>query len=203
MSPTARWCSARLWCSRCGAAVRCLPSDWLKPAVARFDLGRAFEPSRSAAVTGCAHEVRADAVAAAGGTRVADYVTLAKPRLNLLVVASTMVGYVMGGGRHVGRAAAAADVRRHGAGRQWRIGVQSGLRTRRGRPDAPHAAAPNGGRAAEPARGADVRDRDLDRGPRAARDGRQRPRRLRRGGHPDQLRSRLHTAETCDVVLPP
>lgn len=30
--------------------------------------------------------------------RAADYVTLAKPRLNLLVVASAMVGYVMGGG---------------------------------------------------------------------------------------------------------
>ena len=39
------------------------------------------------------------AVAAVGGTRVADYVTLAKPRLNLLVVASAMVGYAMGGGR--------------------------------------------------------------------------------------------------------
>ena len=38
------------------------------------------------------------AVLAAGGTRTADFVTLAKPRLNLLVVASTMVGYVMGGG---------------------------------------------------------------------------------------------------------
>ena len=30
--------------------------------------------------------------------RTADFVTLAKPRLNLLVVASAMVGYVMGGG---------------------------------------------------------------------------------------------------------
>ena len=30
--------------------------------------------------------------------RAADYVTLAKPRLNLLVVASAIVGYVMGGG---------------------------------------------------------------------------------------------------------
>lgn len=38
------------------------------------------------------------AIAAAGGVHAADYVTLAKPRLNLLVVASTMVGYVMGGG---------------------------------------------------------------------------------------------------------
>jgi heme o synthase len=39
------------------------------------------------------------AVVATSGTRAADYVTLAKPRLNFLVVASTMVGYVMGGGR--------------------------------------------------------------------------------------------------------
>jgi heme o synthase len=41
----------------------------------------------------------AGAVAAADQRgRAADYVTLAKPRLNLLVVASAMVGYVMGGG---------------------------------------------------------------------------------------------------------
>jgi heme o synthase len=31
-------------------------------------------------------------------SRAADYVTLAKPRLNMLVVASTLAGYVMGGG---------------------------------------------------------------------------------------------------------
>ncbi|MGI8423955.1 MAG: heme o synthase [Chloroflexota bacterium] len=38
-------------------------------------------------------------VAAAGNPgRAADFVTLAKPRLNLLVVASTLAGYVMGGG---------------------------------------------------------------------------------------------------------
>ena len=41
----------------------------------------------------------AGAVAAADTRgRTADYVTLAKPRLNMLVVASAMVGYVMGGG---------------------------------------------------------------------------------------------------------
>jgi protoheme IX farnesyltransferase len=41
----------------------------------------------------------AGAIAMAGGrSRSADYVTLAKPRLNLLVVASTLAGYVMGGG---------------------------------------------------------------------------------------------------------
>ncbi|MBA2258959.1 MAG: protoheme IX farnesyltransferase [Acidobacteria bacterium] len=38
------------------------------------------------------------AVLTAGHARGADFLTLAKPRLNLLVVASTMVGYVMGGG---------------------------------------------------------------------------------------------------------
>ena len=37
-------------------------------------------------------------VVAEGRSRAADYVTLAKPRLNLLVVASTLVGYVMGDG---------------------------------------------------------------------------------------------------------
>ncbi|MBA3297160.1 MAG: protoheme IX farnesyltransferase [Acidobacteria bacterium] len=36
--------------------------------------------------------------AAHGRSRTADFVTLAKPRLNLLVVASTLAGYVMGGG---------------------------------------------------------------------------------------------------------
>lgn len=37
-------------------------------------------------------------VIAEGRSRAADYVTLAKPRLNLLVVASTLAGYVMGDG---------------------------------------------------------------------------------------------------------
>jgi heme o synthase len=37
-------------------------------------------------------------VIAEGRSRAADYVTLAKPRLNMLVVASTLAGYVMGDG---------------------------------------------------------------------------------------------------------
>jgi heme o synthase len=37
-------------------------------------------------------------VIAEGRTRAADYVSLAKPRLNMLVVASTLAGYVMGDG---------------------------------------------------------------------------------------------------------
>ena len=37
-------------------------------------------------------------VIVAGRSRAADFVTLAKPRLNMLVVASTLVGYVMGHG---------------------------------------------------------------------------------------------------------
>lgn len=41
----------------------------------------------------------AGAIAIAGGrSRAADYVTLAKPRLNMLVVGSTLAGYVMGHG---------------------------------------------------------------------------------------------------------
>ena len=40
-----------------------------------------------------------DVIAVAPAGRAADYVTLAKPRLNFLVVASTMLGYAMAGGR--------------------------------------------------------------------------------------------------------
>ena len=45
-------------------------------------------------------EVKAADTVVTGPTRArsADYVTLAKPRLNMLVVASAMVGFVMGGG---------------------------------------------------------------------------------------------------------
>ena len=47
--------------------------------------------------------MRANAVAMAGSaTRSRDYVTLAKPRLNLLVVASTLVGYAMAPGDALG-----------------------------------------------------------------------------------------------------
>nr|MDQ3421029.1 UbiA family prenyltransferase [Acidobacteriota bacterium] len=38
------------------------------------------------------------AVVADGRSRLADYVTLAKPRLNLLVVGSTLAGFAMGHG---------------------------------------------------------------------------------------------------------
>jgi len=47
--------------------------------------------------------VRTDAVAMTGSVaRSRDYVALAKPRLNLLVVASTLVGYAMGSGEPLG-----------------------------------------------------------------------------------------------------
>ena len=47
--------------------------------------------------------MRTDAVAMTGsGARCRDYVALAKPRLNLLVVASTLVGYAMGSGEPLG-----------------------------------------------------------------------------------------------------
>ena len=47
-----------------------------------------------------AAEVKAAAVLAAAHvpSRTSDFVTLAKPRLNMLVVGSTVAGYVMGGG---------------------------------------------------------------------------------------------------------
>src|SRR5262249_40604950 len=58
------------------------------------------------------HEpMKTDATAIAGAhTRSADFVALAKPRLNLLVVVSAMAGYVMGGGdaRNLWRLAAVA-----------------------------------------------------------------------------------------------
>ena len=47
--------------------------------------------------------MRTDAVAMTGSVaRSRDYVALAKPRLNLLVVASTLVGYAMGSGEPLG-----------------------------------------------------------------------------------------------------
>jgi len=47
--------------------------------------------------------VRTDAVAIpAAGARTRDYVALAKPRLNMLVVASTLAGYAMGDGEPLG-----------------------------------------------------------------------------------------------------
>jgi protoheme IX farnesyltransferase len=42
--------------------------------------------------------MRTTTAATVAGIRVADYAALAKPRLNLLVVASALAGYVMGGG---------------------------------------------------------------------------------------------------------
>lgn len=42
--------------------------------------------------------MRTTTAATVAGIRVADYTALAKPRLNLLVVASALAGYVMGGG---------------------------------------------------------------------------------------------------------
>src|SRR6185503_6805464 len=73
------------------------------------DRVRAAGPAHLAADAGAgtAHAggtlVRTDAVAMTGsGARSRDYVALAKPRLNLLVVASTLVGYAMGSGEPLG-----------------------------------------------------------------------------------------------------
>ena len=66
-------------------------------------------------------------------SRAADFVALAKPRLNLLVVVSAVAGYVMAQRRHARRVAAALHGRRHRARRRRRVGVQPGHRAR---PDA-------------------------------------------------------------------
>ncbi len=71
-----------------------------------------------------------------------DFVALAKPRLNLLVVASALAGYVMARRRHARRVAAALHCCRHRFGGGRRIGVQPGDRTRARRADAAHAPAP-------------------------------------------------------------
>ena len=42
--------------------------------------------------------MRGTAATTAAGTRASDFVALAKPRLNLLVVGSALAGYVMAGG---------------------------------------------------------------------------------------------------------
>ena len=51
-----------------------------------------------------------DVTAARSSTRVADYVALAKPRLNLLVVATSAAGYYLGSPSHVDAAAMASAV---------------------------------------------------------------------------------------------
>jgi protoheme IX farnesyltransferase len=59
--------------------------------------------------------MRTTTAATVAGIRVADYAALAKPRLNLLVVASALAGYVMGGGN-----------RQHAAAIVWTV-IGTGL----------------------------------------------------------------------------
>jgi heme O synthase-like polyprenyltransferase len=70
-----------------------------------------------------------------------DFVALAKPRLNLLVVASTLVGYAMADGEALGllRSAGCCSAR---ARRGRRVRVQPGARARSRRADARTRRAP-------------------------------------------------------------
>ena len=75
-------------------------------------------------------------------SRATDFVALTKPRLNLLVVATTAAGYYLGAGRASTTGALLHVVVRHRA-RRRRVGrLQSAARTARGRADGAHAHRP-------------------------------------------------------------
>ena len=83
-----------------------------------------------------------DAVA----TRLADYVALTKPRLNLLVVATSAAGYYLGATGALEPVADGGSGRGHGARGRRRGGAQPGLRARHRRADAADADAAAAGR---------------------------------------------------------
>ena len=66
------------------------------------------------------------AMAAAARSRTADFVALTKPRLNLLVVATTAGGYYLGAGPGANVLAPGPRHARHGARRRRVGGVQPG-----------------------------------------------------------------------------
>ena len=68
-----------------------------------------------------------------------DYVALTKPRLNLLVVATSAAGYYLGRRAPPSSSPMARSGRRHGARGRRRRGAESGLRARHRRADAAHA----------------------------------------------------------------
>ena len=134
-------------------------------------------------------------------SRPTDFVALAKPRLNLLVVVSAVAGYVMAERRYPRRVAAGVHDRRHRLRRGRRIRVQPDHRTRARRADAAHAPAADAGWAARDARRLDIRNRPERRGPG---DPRARSQPAQRGsGVPDDgvVCRRLHAAQAALVVL--
>ena len=76
---------------------------------------------------------------AARRRRVGDYIALTKPRLNLLVVATSAAGYYLGAPAAADLLPMAQAVAGHGARRRRRGGAESGVRARHRRADAPHA----------------------------------------------------------------
>ena len=73
--------------------------------------------------------------------RAGDYVTLAKPRLNMLVVATTLAGYYMAAPAGRGWLLLVHTLVGHRAGRQRGVGLQPAARDRVGRQDAADARA--------------------------------------------------------------
>ena len=79
--------------------------------------------------------------------RLRDYVMLAKPRVVVMVMAVTAVGYYLGPARRAGLAAPAAPRTGNGLGCWRHLGPECLRRAHRGRHDEPHrAAAPADGR---------------------------------------------------------
>ncbi len=131
------------------------------------------------------------------GRRAADYVALAKPRLNLLVVASSAAGYYLGSPAAPELTPMAAGGLRYRAG-GWRSGgPEPGVRARHRRADAADAAAPAAGSSRKSRRSARVRHRPLRGGNRPSWRWREPARGARRRGHARHLPRGLHAVEAA------
>ena len=129
----------------CRRSVACTPCR-LRRTDRRFGGGR--QPQWKPRVEGCAQRAVASVPLPVGRTsaRLADYLALTKPRLNLLVVATSAAGYYLGATRRRGHVGDGAGRRGHRARRGRRGRPESGVRARHRRADAPHASAPAAGR---------------------------------------------------------
>ena len=113
--------------------------------------------------------------------RAIDFVALAKPRLNLLVVASTVAGYAMAHGDTTNAGRTRLDHCRHRPRRGRGVRHQPGHRARRRQPDAPDPAPAAARRPARPGRSARLRGHPLR--PRPAGAGGRRQRRSAPSSH--------------------
>ena len=132
---------------------------------------------------------------------VADFVTLTKPRVNLLVLVTTVIGF------HLGNRGGSTDLallrqhgRRHVPGGQRRGGVQPGPRARRRRAHAPDDDAAAARPPPQPVRRDALCRGALGHRRPAAGVRRQRPGRDRCRDHAGQLRAGLHAAQAGHVA---